>query len=353
MTEAGFLLTVNFIGLAVFVLFGGIAADKWGKKKILAISMGALVAGLLLLAIAPSFFIACVAVFFIGGLSGVVETIANAIVADINMGKTGFYVNLGQVFLGLGALVGHFIIGVYLSAGISWGMTYVILAVIFFAVTVIFAVNKMPVSPYSNEISFSFLKSLLKDKRFLLICLSMLLYTGSEVGAWGWMSTYTQNEFNFSPAKSSLAVGIFWASIIVGRLICTMFSLRYSSRIMVIMLASSSVVVAIFSGLVQSEIQVWLMIIAMGLFFSGQWPLIVAYGSEHYKKSLGTIFAVFVSSGGVGMSVIPFMMGVIGEHLSMKLSMMSTALYFLIIVIAFSALGQKNIRYSQKANVKA
>ena len=31
--------------------------------------------------------------------------------------------------------------------------------------------------------------ALVRDRRFLLICLCMMLYTGAEVGSWGWMST--------------------------------------------------------------------------------------------------------------------------------------------------------------------
>jgi fucose permease len=335
MAQAGFLFTANFIGFSVFILFGGIAADYWGKKIVLSVSLGASAIFLALFPLSTSFYFACLVTFFIGGCSGIVESITNAIIVDLNSEKSGFYINLAQVFFGVGALLGPIIIGMALSAGVGWKTDYYVLSSIFLILTIVFIINKLPSLPMSDKISFVFLKTLLTDKKFLFFCLCMFFYTGSEVGGWGWMATFMQREFHFSLAQSSIAVGVFWAAIIVGRLICTVVNLRVSSRILIIILAYLSVVVTIISGLVKNEIEIWIVIIVLGLAFSGQWSLIVAYGSDHYKKSSGTVLAVFVGSGGIGMAVIPFIMGIIGQRLGIRASMMSTALCFLAIGMIF------------------
>ncbi len=335
MTQAGFLFTVNFAGFSVFILFGGIAADQWGKKPVLAVALGASTLCLLMFPLSPGFFVACVATFFIGGCSGIVESIANALIADLNADRPGFYVNLAQIFFGLGALLGPVLIGLGLSAGIGWQTDYMILSGIFLLLTVVFLLNRLPDLPPSNKISLSFMRNLLTDRKFLLFCLCMLLYTGSEVGAWGWMSTFMQQEFAFNPVQSSLAVGIFWAAIIVGRFICTIANLKVSTKLLVIILAYASAVVTVLSGLVKSELEIWIVVVALGLAFSGQWSLIVTHGSSHYKQYSGTIFAAYVGSGGVGMALIPFVMGVVGQYAGLRASMVSTAVFFIGIGVIF------------------
>lgn len=340
MAESGFLFTVNFVGFSVFILFGGIASDYWGKKAILGISLVTVAVALAMFPLASNFIIACLAMFFIGGCNGVIESIANALIVDLNPEKSGLYVNLAQIFFGIGALIGPIVIGMALEAGVSWQTCYYVLSILFVIISVVFYANKLPALPPPDKVSLKFLGTLVTDKKFLLICLCMFLYTGAEVGAWGWMSTFMQNEFKFSVSQSSVAVGVFWTAIVVGRFLCTIVNMRIKTRIIIIVLAFFSVIVSIFTGLAQSELQVWLTTIILGLALSGQWSLIAAYGSDIYRKSSGTIIAALVGSGGVGMAVIPFIMGVIGQYVGVRASMMSTAVFFLGIGLVFMVIDK-------------
>lgn len=83
------------------------------------------------------------------------------------------------------------------------------------------------------------------------------------------------------------------------------------------------------SGLVTARTAVWMVIAALGLTYTSQWPLIAAYGSERYTASSGTVFALLVGGGGLGTTVVPYLMGLIGERASICAAMISPAALFL------------------------
>jgi FHS family glucose/mannose:H+ symporter-like MFS transporter len=178
------------------------------------------------------------------------------------------------------------------------------------------------------------------DKRFLLLCLCMFLYTGSEVGAWGWMSTFMKENVGFDIIKSSLAVGIFWMSMIIGRLVSAPLTYKITPRVLMMILAYASAIVTVLSGLVINEMLIWILVVLMGLAYSSQWPAIVSYGSSHYTKSTGTVFALLVGCGGLGMSVVPFFMGVIGQYVSVSVSMITPAAFFLGVGLIFANINR-------------
>ena len=106
MAQSGLLFTAQFVGFSLFILFGGIAADRFGKKAVLSVNLIVMTVFIFLFSIAPNYIFACIFMFFIGGSTGILESIANALVADINPIKRSFYINLAQVFFGVGALAG-------------------------------------------------------------------------------------------------------------------------------------------------------------------------------------------------------------------------------------------------------
>jgi fucose permease len=163
----------------------------------------------------------------------------------------------------------------------------------------------------------------------------MILYTGSEVGGWGWMSTFLKQNLKFSITKSSIAVGIFWGAISIGRIICGRLSLRYSAKSIIIALSLLSAIVTVLSGFVVGEIAVLLGIAAMGLAYSSLWPLIASYGGNYHKENSGTVYALLIGSGSVGSAIIPLLMGIIAQNINIRVAMISPAILFLMVAIIF------------------
>jgi MFS family permease len=128
MSQSGFLFTAYFIGFVIFVFIGGLLADKWGKKTVTSVSLVGFTITLFLFPSSPNFYIACAIIILMGGFGGVIESVANALVSDVNPVNNSFYVNLVQVFFGIGALIGPIAAGFVVSSGISWKVCFYVLA---------------------------------------------------------------------------------------------------------------------------------------------------------------------------------------------------------------------------------
>jgi fucose permease len=335
--STGFIFTSNFIGFAFFILLGGIAADHFGKRLILLIASFSLAICLFLLSISPVYAIISLIVILIGGACGVLESIASAQLAELNPGKEGFHINISQIFFCVGALIGPFGASILISKGWSWREVYRLVGLIALIVSILYLATRYQVNSEAGIKTFSKsdMKALLNNKILILLCICMFLYAGSEIGAWSWMVTFMMEKLQFTIVESSLAVGLFWFAMIIGRMLCTLFLRWFTSKQIVVVLAAVSALTTAFSAFAATDIQAWIATALIGLSYSSIWPLIVAYGSESMQSSSGTVFSLMVGSGGLGSSVIPIMMGFIGQAVSIEFSMFSTVFFFIAIAVIF------------------
>lgn len=342
MAQSGIIFTINFAGFVAFILIGGVLADRWGLKKILSLSLICFSVTLFLFPMASSFYTAAIIIFFMGGFGGIIESNISVLVTELNPDNPTFFLNLTHVFFGVGALISPVAAGVMISSGMHWQTCYYILGVLSTLFTVTFILLKFPPLRKTEGIDWNSFKNLVTDKKFLLLCLCMIFYTGSEVGGWGWMSTFLKSSMNFSTVKASIAVSVFWAAMTVGRFLCASLTLRFRLGRIIIALAASSSLITVLSGIVSNEFLLWAAIAGMGLTYSGQWALIVSYGSEQYKSGSGTVFALLVGSGGLGTTIIPFVMGVVGERINTRVSTIIPGICLL--MIAFIFMGKEKRR---------
>lgn len=334
-SQSGIIFSANFIGFVAFILFGGILADRIGKKKVFVAAVVGFALSLIIFPISSNFLGVCIVMAFIGGFGGIIETVTNAVISDINPTKASFYVNMTQVFFGVGAVLGPIVASVVVASGIKWQAYYFGMGVISVVIALLIVLAKVPNIQSTDGISLVIFKGLMRDKRFLLICLCMFLYTGSEVGSWGWMSTFLKGNMNFGIIKSGIAVAAFWASMTISRFICGFLTFKFNIRWIIITLAFFSSIFVFLMGFEVSEGVMWFVIIGLGFSFSSQWPLIASFGSEKYPASSGTVFALLVGSGGLGGTVIPYAMGYLGEKTNEHIAAMSPAILFIVIVVIF------------------
>lgn len=348
MAQTGVIFTANFIGFVLFILIGGILADRLGKRLIMAISLAGFALSMLLLPLASNFYTALIMIISIGGFGGSIQSTVSALIADVNTDNPSFYLNSAQVFFGLGAIIGPMGAGILLTAGFSWQVCYFILGGLALVVTAGFVMIKLPPVSKSEKITWTSFTKLAVDPKLLIVCLCMFLYTGSEVGGWGWMSAFLKQNLKFTATKSSIAIALFWGGMTIGRFICGRLSLRYNIRNIIIGLAFSSTVVTVLSGFVVSEFVVLANIVAMGFAYSSLWPMIASYGGNYHQEYSGTVYALLVSSGGVGAMIIPFIMGVLAQNINIRMAMISPGIAFLLIALIFLNLkklpGEKEIR---------
>ncbi len=344
MAESGVLLMAMFIGFTIFTFTGGVLADRFGKKNVLFTFLGIMTCSLLAISFAGSFWTACVLLLAIGGGAGIMESMSNALLSEIGQEKGTFHVNMVQVVFGIGAFAGNALIGLCLSSGIPWRTIYIALAVLGAVSAILTGATRMPKLPPQDKISFHAFRRLFSSPVFIAVCICLLLYTGSEAGAWGWMATFMKENLAFSKLDSSMSVGVFWLAMVAGRLIVTALMRKLKIRTLILILAFPSAAATLGSAFVTTREMGWVVTVLMGFCYSSIWPLLVSYGSERYKQNTGTVFATFIASGGVGMSTIPLLMGMMGQYINIRTAMALPAVFFLAIGILFLFIERISIR---------
>jgi Fucose permease len=343
MAKAGTLFTAEFAGFIIFILIGGYLADKFSKKLVVAISLFGIIISLVLFTTTGKFYIAMILIGFAGGFGGIIESMTTAIVSDLNDVNRSFYVNLSQVFFGLGAIIGPLVAGLMVSAGINWKLFYYYLTALLLIPTIVFTFYKVPALPKSEALSIKDMGRALKNRKFLAICLCMTFYTGSEVGGWGWLSTLLQNSLGFSIAVAGIAVAVFWAAMTVGRYLCGYLTLKFKLRSIIIALAGLSSVVTLLAVFTSSAVFVWFVIIAMGLTYSSQFPLIVDYGTENSSTSSGITVSLLMGFGALGSMFVPYFIGLVGDYAGLRYGMIIPAVLLLLVAVFFTGFGRRTV----------
>jgi len=335
-TQMGTLIAFQFAGFTVFTVTAGMVSDRIGKKPVTAAALIILALSCFLISLVRSYEMVCVLLIFIGGGLGIAEAMSNALLSDAVPDNAVFQLNFLQVIFGLGAIIGPILAGVAFSNGVSWRVVYVVLSCFTAILTLFFVTNKIPGLPPQDRIDMQGLKHLIFDKKFLLICLCMFLYTGSESSAWGWMTTYTETVLDFSVFKSSLAVAVFWLAVTVTRLFISLSIKKFDILKLVMILAVCSGITCAIMGVLRNENATWIIIVLLGIACSSQWGLIVTYGTRIYNRNSGTVFSVLMASGSIGMTTVPYMMGIVASTSgSMRFSLAVPAIMFVSISAIF------------------
>jgi len=334
--QMGLLFTFEFVGFTAFTFFSGIIADYIGKRKTAILSLIMLTVSIFVLTLSPNFVFLGVVLVFLGGGMGVMEILSNSLLSDIcdEEDKT-YQIVFMQCFFGAGAVVGPILISLAYSYGVSWRSVYQVLGIALIALTVWFLLNKFPPLPAAAKIDLRGFANLISDKKFLLICLCMFLYTGAESCGWGWMAEFTESVMRFSVLESGAAVAVFWLAMTISRLIAAKLLHKVDVRTFIMGFSLSAGIICAIMGFVDNTVLTWIIIILLGFACSGIWGMILSYGAAIFKKNTGTTFATISASGGVGMSVIPALMGVTGKYVGLRWSLVFPAVSFVLIMVLF------------------
>ena len=330
-TDAGFLFSVNNLGFIIFIFIAGFLVERYGKKRMISASLLGLAASLILFAKADNFTAGCVFYFIAGGFNGILLSQVNALVAELNPVNTHYYINKASVFSGIGPLFGPILTLIMLYNGFSWRTCFMLVGVLSLLLFLGFCFIKPESKSPAESIDMSGTVRLLADRRFILVCICIMLYSGSEVSGWGWLSEFLETSLNYSYVYQCILLALFWLAMIISRIVCSRLSLRIDILRLLLVLSVSSAAVVCFSGFFTNRITVWLAVPAMGLSYSNQWSLLISYGQKRLQTAKGSGYAVMVGCDGIGIALIPYLMGLLSQFGGIRMGMGFPSVLFLFI----------------------
>lgn len=305
-TDAGLFISAHALGMLVSVLLSGAVADSIGKRRIVLAGCALMVAGLLTTYFAASLPAVLVGLFLTGMGFSPGEAISSALLTDENPDHATRWMNISQVFFGVGAILSPLAVMWYLASGRRFGGLLMICAALIAATGALILMAGGEMGSKSADRTRLNMFSVLKNRRVLLCAVMVFIYLGAESVA----VAYLKQLFLLHGEGSRLAdlsISLFWLSMILLRLVGTrmdgkeMISLRW----LTLMMPLGAVVALLAPG-------PGLRLAGTALYGAGcgaVWPMLFVLASRALPLRSGAVFAVMMLFTTAGNSLFPMLIG--------------------------------------------
>jgi len=342
--EAGLLFTTFFSGFIGGVIAAGYAAERLGKRRVVAAGLAILTAGLWLLGSSPGPFArpqfgwALFSMLVVGIGGATIEATASAMVADANPGREAFAINLMQAFFGFGAVAAPIALAAVLAARWGWQMHFRITGAVSAALFVVLLTQRAR-ERRPEPLSLRELAQLLADRTLLALCAAMALYVGAEIGYTGWVSPLVQKSIGASVQVAAQAVTAFWVTMTVGRLIVSWLVEVISPRRLMVALAVGGALTSGLTGLARAP--GWGIAAAgvVGFFYSGAFGLILTAASDRFTRRRAAAFGLVMTCVGIGGMTLPALMGLVAQATNLRWAMLGPAAAMVLVALLFARRG--------------
>jgi fucose permease len=343
------LTLVSFLPFAFFVAYGfmsipaGIMTEKFGGKFVMLFAFGIAFLGALLFGLYPKYNMAIISLFLIGSGMAMLQVVINPLLRTAGgEAEFSFYSLMGQLFFGLASFISP-LVYTYLSQNINtndnillstlnllvpknltWVSFYWVFAVISLIMILVIAAFNFPKIELKEDEKAGALKvhiELLKNKTVLLYFLGIFCYVGSEQGVANWISQFLFTYHGYdSQTVGAQVVSWFWGMMTAGTFVGLILVKLFDTRNILILftaLAILSLAIALFGG---SSITLYAFP-AVGFFIAVMYPIIISLGLNSVSTHHGS-FAGILMTGICGGAIIPLIVGVLGDHYTLKYGML-------------------------------
>jgi MFS transporter, FHS family, glucose/mannose:H+ symporter len=316
-------LRVNYVqagGLGSFPLAGILAAtilvgpplDTVGAKSVLTVAL-ALIAGSL--GVMPSlhtYFALAVAAFAYGFGGGVLNTAANALVADVSVASRGAALNMLGFSFSLGALTAPLLMS---TAGGRFGpdSVFYILAAGTGLILLPVLIFRFPPPNYAHTRLAELLR-VLNNPVLWLFGVLLFFESGSENSMFVWVAKIVAGVFQTTPQRANWALVGLTAATGIGRLL-VVFLLRLLGSRKTMLLSTIS---TIAGAVVAYESREFSMVVAgmtfIGLGLGPIFPTALGVAADHFRRGTGTVFGAVMTVALVGGTAGPSISSVVARE---------------------------------------
>lgn len=345
----GFLASAWNVGY-LFTPVGGIISDRHGEPLVLAASFVVTGTAVGLASRAPDY-LTLLGLFLVAGAGSAFGEVAmNSLVTKIYPNKSGFALNALHVFFSTGAFIGPALSGFVIVTYGSWRLPYLITCLAFAPIAVIAIIlfhrtrSEEDAGIYaadaSDESEGKIIEALMQGRPLLL---AGFFYFCVEIGANAWLPTFLMVERQFPVELASLSIGLFWASMAVGRVGLGSLTDRVGYRGLIVSCASLSALSILAATLIVDRyfiIGLWCL---SGFAFGPIMPTIFAWAAALFPSRRGAATGTIYSIGFLGAVFSPWFLGVIGDLYSLGIS--AFFLPFSAFMVTLSALTVRRITH--------
>ncbi len=341
--EAGLLPFFGFVAFALFSVPAGVLADRKGKRFLLLVALGVVLAGQVVASLSVSRYAWLLgAIFLIGVGMAALQVAGNPMMRDVSApGRYARNLTFAQFLKSLGSISGPYLTTLVVAAGLAWHRIFPVFA----AVTLVTLVTALFLSvgetqgedrPASVAASFA----LLKEPAVALAVVGIFLYVGAEVGLNSWLATLLSRSFGMDLAASAtrLGPGLFFIALSTGRLlgslVLSFLDPRRFFRLSALLgLAGLGLLLAGHRTAALSGI------VLCGLGFANIWPLVFSLTIERRPERSGALSGLMCMAI-FGGAALPALMGAAADRSGVRIAFLVPLACF-VYLTALAFLGRR------------
>jgi MFS family permease len=322
--QLGRLGAIAFVGVVSGVLVCGPLADRLGAK-LFALGGCVLIAiGLILVACAPAYGYLGAGCLVLGLGSGMLDMVLSPVVAALVPERRSAAMNLLHSFYCIGAAVTLLIGALALHAGIGWRGIFLLLL----PLPVVTAVSFMPLSfpKLVTSRGRTPFRALVNRRYFQIALVVIFLGGATELGLAQWLPAYAETTLHYAPWVGGAALLGFSVAMAVGRIVAGIIGNRCDPYAILIVSAASSVALMLLGAFIPSASVALGACILAGFTGSCLWPTVLAVVADRYPDGGAIMFAALGALGNAGGIVMPWMVGMLGDHYGLRIGLGTCAL---------------------------
>jgi fucose permease len=312
----GLLPLVFSVGYLATSVNTGRLAGTLGIGGLLFASSLLVTGGLLAYALASQFGLVLLGALLIGTGSGAIDAGLNTY-ASFRFSPR--LINWMHAFYGLGAMAGPLLMTAFLTTGFSWQWGYLAVAGLLAVMSICFGIsrhiwsadmagqdaNQQPEATAGNSVGTA-----LRRPAVWLGMLIFFVYTGVEVSAGQWAYSLFTAGRAMAPELAGLAVGAYWASLTLGRILFGMLAGRWSADALVRWCMLGAMLATLLIWLDLGSWPDLLSLALLGGMFAPIFPLLVNRTPERLGRALAMhAVGLQVAAANLGAALLPAAIG--------------------------------------------
>ncbi|QSG03307.1 MFS transporter [Natranaeroarchaeum sulfidigenes] len=318
----GLVAPAGTVGFVVSVLAIGFVSGRIDLKRTLLIGVAATVVSLLVMSVAPVYWLFLAVMVGQGAAAGAFRGVDRPILSHLYPSRRGRIFALYSLAWALGAVTGPVLVNAVLSVT-DWRVTYAILGLFFVPIGLLIWQTELPASTDNEQsLSLDALRTLVRRPAVLGSIGCMALLGGIEGIFFTWLPYYASTIIPRDLAN--LLLSTFLLAYIPGRILNTWIIERVNYLYLTfgLTLASIPVLLVTFSGI--GGWALFMLVFLAGFLISGLFPTILSFAVEASPEYSGPISAMTTGGTYTGIALAPLGVGVVAELVDIQTAMYLT-----------------------------
>ncbi|NLM35512.1 MAG: MFS transporter [Clostridiales bacterium] len=349
---AGIISMIISGGTIISSLFSHRVIKKLGTGKVTVISVAMTAAALFGFSISNSFYLLCLWAIPYGLGAGSIDAALNNFVA---LHYKSRHMSWLHCFWGIGATIGPYIMGYYLTGGRTWNSGYRIISIMQIALTAVL-IFSLPLWKQANsEVSEDkkegkskslTIKELIKLTGAKPTLIAFFCYCALEQTTGLWAASYMVMNRGIGKEMAATWASLFYLGITGGRFISGFITLKLKDKDMVRLGQTVAAIGIVILLLPLGNIGLVSGLILIGLGCAPIYPSLLHATPDNFGPELSqAIMGMQMASAYIGSTFMPPFFGLIAEHISIKMY----PIFLVIILLTMVGMSEKLNKLRAKA----